>query len=79
MRKTCPLFRGKDPVYCKQDRSTAFCIEPKGGFPLGVRERILTIRILEKVKAHRAYAEALGITWNANGRSKLRPEPTKLR
>ena len=46
---------------------------------MSVRERILTIRILEKVKAHRAYAEALGITWNANGRSKLRPEPAKLR
>ena len=41
--------------------ATKFRVSRKEVMQVSVRERILTIRLLEKVNAKRAYAEAFGI------------------
>ena len=41
--------------------ATKFLISGKEGMIVSVRERILTIRLMEKVNARPAYAEAFGI------------------
>jgi len=41
--------------------ATRFPVSRKEVMTVGVRERILTIRLMEKVNANPAYAEAFGI------------------
>ena len=41
--------------------ATKFRVSRKEVMPVSVRERILTIRLMEKVNANPAYAEAFGI------------------
>ena len=41
--------------------ATKFLVSREEVMPVSVRERILTIRLMEKVNANPAYAEAFGI------------------
>ena len=50
--------------------ATKFRVSRKEVMQVSVRERILTIRLLEKVNAKRAYAEAFGIVAQ-NGSAEL--------
>ena len=41
---------------------------------MSVKERIMTIRLMEKLQAHPAYAKALGITVNLENKQKSSKE-----
>ena len=48
--------------------TTSYLVSKEEVMPVSVRERILTIRLMEKVNANPAYAKAFGIVV-ANGQS----------
>ena len=51
-----------------------FLISRKEGMPMSVRERILAIRLMEKVSANPAYAKAFGIVAKS-GLAELKRQP----
>lgn len=56
-----PVFLSSHPVEYWYNRNTKFPLPKKDVMPLSVRERILAIRLMDKVKANPAAAEKFGL------------------
>ena len=60
--KMVPLFCGTDPVFLLQLSIEWLHTKERTGRAMSVKERIMTIRLMEKLQANPAYAKALRIT-----------------
>lgn len=62
VEKLTPLFCETDPVFLLQLSIEWLHTKERTGRAMSVKERIMTIRLMEKLQANPAYAKALGIT-----------------
>jgi hypothetical protein len=61
LEKIASLFCGIDPLFHLAPRIKWIHIKERAGRIMGVKERIMAIRLIEKLQEHLVYAKALGI------------------